>query len=124
MAIVRPETIVRGYRMRFRAFFFWRWKSCNLGGRLKINEEIRDLVCRMCKENPVCTEKSIQLETKGIQPGGLIPINLSCVILGRSVKPSWRRTPAKFAPFSGESSFRYTQDIDSTTSDGPKPLEL
>jgi hypothetical protein len=50
MAIVRPETIVRGYRMRFRAFF-WRWKSCNLGGRLKINEEIRDLVCRMCKEN-------------------------------------------------------------------------
>ncbi len=48
----------------------------------------------------VCTEKSIQLETKGIQPGGVLPRNLSCVILGRSVEPGWRQTPAKFALFS------------------------
>jgi len=60
----------------------------------------------------VCTEKSIQLETKGIQSGGVLPRNLSCVILSRSVEPGWRRTPAKFAPFSGESSFRYTQDLE------------
>jgi hypothetical protein len=58
---------------------------------------------------PVCTENSIQLETKGIQLGGVLPKNLGCMILGRSVDPSWRMTPAKFALFSGESSFRYTQ---------------
>jgi hypothetical protein len=43
---------------------------------------------RRCK-SPVCTEKSIQLETKEIQPGGVLPRNLSCVILGRSVDPGW-----------------------------------
>jgi 6-phosphofructokinase 2 len=59
---------------------------------------------------PVCTEKSIQLETKEIQRGGILPRNLSCVILGRSVDPSWRLMPAKFALFSGESSFRYTHE--------------
>jgi hypothetical protein len=59
----------------------------------------------------VCTEKSIQLETKRIQPGGVLPKNLGCMILGRQVDPGWRMTPAKFALFSGESTFRYTQDI-------------
>ena len=51
VAIIRPETIVRWHRMGFRAY--WRWKSRNLGGRPKIDEEIRDLVRRMCKENPL-----------------------------------------------------------------------
>ncbi len=35
----------------------------------------------MLAECPVCTEKSIQLETKGIQPGGTLPQNLSCLLL-------------------------------------------
>ena len=60
----------------------------------------------------MCTENSIQLETKEIQPDGVLPRNLCFVILGRAVEPGWRLTPAKFAPFSGESSFRYTQDKD------------
>ncbi len=65
----------------------------------------------MLTECPVCTEKSIQLETTAIQSDGILPRNLSCVNLGRSVELGWRLTPAKFALFSGESSFRYTQDI-------------
>ena len=60
---------------------------------------------------PVCTEKSIQLETTAIQSDGILPRNLSCVNLVRSVEPGWRLTPAKSALFSGESSFRYTQHI-------------
>ena len=56
--------------------------------------------------SPVCTEKSIQLETQGIQPGGVLPKNLSCVILGRSVEPGWRRTSAKFAPVCTEKSIQ------------------
>ncbi len=59
----------------------------------------------------VCTEKSIHLETTAIQSGGILPKNLSCVNLVRSVEPGWRLTPAKSALFSGESSFRYTQHI-------------
>ena len=50
-AIVRPETIIRWHRMGFRAW--WRWKSHNPGGRAGIDQEPRDLVLRMCKENPL-----------------------------------------------------------------------
>src|SRR6476661_6879683 len=50
-AIVRPETIIRWHRMGFRAW--WRWKSHNPGGRPGIDQELRDLVRRMCKENPL-----------------------------------------------------------------------
>lgn len=49
IAIVRPETVVRWHRMGFRAW--WRWKSRNLGGRPKIDRELRDLLRRMCEEN-------------------------------------------------------------------------
>ncbi len=51
IAIVRPETIIRWHRMGFRAW--WRWKSRNTGGRPKIDQELRDLVRRMCEENPL-----------------------------------------------------------------------
>ena len=37
--------------MGFRAW--WRWKSRNPGGRPKIDQELRDLVRRMCEENPL-----------------------------------------------------------------------
>ena len=50
-AIVRPETIIRWHRMGFRAW--WRWKSHNPGGRPGIDQEPRDLVHSMCKENPL-----------------------------------------------------------------------
>src|SRR5512140_3087783 len=50
-AIVRPETIIRWHRMGFRAW--WRWKSHNPGGRPGIDQKLRDLVRRMCKENPL-----------------------------------------------------------------------
>ena len=51
VAIIRPETVVRWHRMGFRAW--WRWKSRNPGGRPMIDRELRDLVRRMCEENPL-----------------------------------------------------------------------
>ena len=51
VAIIRPETVIRWHRMGFRTW--WRWKSRNPGGRPKIDPELRDLVRRMCKENPL-----------------------------------------------------------------------
>jgi len=35
----------------FRAW--WRWKSRNSGGRPKVDRELRDLIRRMCEENPL-----------------------------------------------------------------------
>ena len=49
--IVRPETVLRWHRAGFRAY--WRWKSRNRGGRPKIERELRDLIRRMSKENPL-----------------------------------------------------------------------
>jgi len=51
VTIIRPETIIGWHRAGFRAW--WRWKSRNLGGRPKVDAELRDLIGRMCRENPL-----------------------------------------------------------------------
>jgi transposase InsO family protein len=49
--VVQPDTIVRWHRAGFRAY--WRWKSQGRAGRPRIQRELRDLIRRMCKENPL-----------------------------------------------------------------------
>ena len=51
VTIVRPKTIIRWHRMGFRAY--WRWQSRNLGGRPRIRGDLRELIRRMCAENPL-----------------------------------------------------------------------
>lgn len=51
ITIVRPETLIHWHRAGFRAW--WRWKSRNPGGRPKVDRELRDLIRRMCEENPL-----------------------------------------------------------------------
>ena len=51
VTIIRPETLVRWHRGGFCRY--WRWKSRSLGGRPKIAAELRALIRRMCKENPL-----------------------------------------------------------------------
>ena len=51
ITIVRPETLVRWHRAGFR--WYWRWKSRSLGGRPKIDAELRALIRRMSAENPL-----------------------------------------------------------------------
>jgi transposase InsO family protein len=48
--VVQPETVVRWHRQGFR--YYWRWKSRNRG-RPKIDPEIRLLIRRMCRTNPL-----------------------------------------------------------------------
>lgn len=51
LMIVQPDTVVRWHRRGFK--LFWRWKShSKKPGRPPIWREIRDLVRRMCQENP------------------------------------------------------------------------
>ena len=49
--VVQPETILRWHRSGFKAF--WRWKSRNRVGRPKVDPELRNLIRRMSKENPL-----------------------------------------------------------------------
>src|SRR6266481_3094095 len=51
MTTIRPETLVRWHRASFRRY--WRRKSRNLGGRPKIDAELRALIRRMSAENPL-----------------------------------------------------------------------
>src|SRR5579864_2102877 len=51
ITVVKPETVIRWHRRGFRAY--WRWKSRRCGGRPRIDREIRDLIRRMSKENPL-----------------------------------------------------------------------
>jgi transposase InsO family protein len=49
--VVQPETILRWHRAGFRAY--WRWKSRGRPGRPKLTLELRELIRRMNKENPL-----------------------------------------------------------------------
>jgi hypothetical protein len=50
LTIIRPETLIRWHRSGFRCY--WRWKSRPLGGRPKIDTELRALIRRMSVKNP------------------------------------------------------------------------
>src|ERR1700687_6089709 len=49
--IVQPETVIRWHQRGFRAY--WRWKSRHIGGRPRINAEVRALIRRMNREHPL-----------------------------------------------------------------------
>jgi hypothetical protein len=51
LAIVKPETVIAWHRVGFR--LFWTWKVRHgRPGRPVVSREIRDLIRRMCRENP------------------------------------------------------------------------
>src|SRR6266478_1798707 len=49
--VVEPATILRWHRAGFRTY--WRWKSRGRAGRPRIERELRDLIRRMNRENPL-----------------------------------------------------------------------
>src|SRR5208282_3504731 len=49
--IVQPETVLRWHRRGFRAY--WHWCSRNHGGRPRIDRELRALIRRIGRENPL-----------------------------------------------------------------------
>jgi len=60
LTLIKPETVLRWHRHGFRAY--WRWKSRRRGGCPRIDREIRDLIRRMNKENPLCGTPLIHSE--------------------------------------------------------------
>jgi hypothetical protein len=51
LTIVKPETIVRWHRAKFRSY--WRWKSRPRGGRPTVPLEMRQLIRKMSIANPL-----------------------------------------------------------------------
>ena len=51
LAIVKPETVVAWHRAGFRRFWTWKVRR-GLPGRPVISREVRDLIRKMCRENP------------------------------------------------------------------------
>jgi hypothetical protein len=49
VAIIAPDTLIRWHRNGLWAY--WRWKSQLRGGRPKMPEEIRKLICEMSLAN-------------------------------------------------------------------------
>jgi hypothetical protein len=58
--VVQPETVLRWHRAGFRAF--WRSRSTKRAGRPKIDRELRDLIQRMSRENPLWVASRIHGE--------------------------------------------------------------
>src|SRR3989475_4738426 len=51
LQVVRPETVVGWHRQGFRRY--WAWKSGRRRGRPAIRTELRDLIQRMSRANPL-----------------------------------------------------------------------
>ena len=51
LAIVQPDTVVAWHRKGFRLFWTWKIRRGQLG-RPAVSREVRDLIRRMCRENP------------------------------------------------------------------------
>ena len=49
--VVQPETVLRWHRAGLQ--MFWRWKSCHRAGRPRIDRDLRDLIRRISRENPL-----------------------------------------------------------------------
>jgi len=63
LVIVQAETVVRWHRQGFR--LYWRWRSrSRKPGRPRIDAEIRELIKRMSRENPLWGTPRIQSELR------------------------------------------------------------
>jgi hypothetical protein len=51
LIVVKPATVVRWHRQGFK--YYWAWKSRHKGGRPVIDPEVRDLIRRMSRANPL-----------------------------------------------------------------------
>jgi transposase InsO family protein len=97
MLIIRPETLIRWHRAGFRGY--WRWKSCSLGGRPPIGQELRALIRRMSQENPLWGAPRIHGEL--LKLGFAVSQSTVAKYVARTSDPpnqSWRTFVRNHAP--------------------------
>lgn len=90
LVIVKPETVIRWHREGFR--LYWRWKSqAGPVGRPPVEREIRELIRRLARENPLCDAPRIAAELHFL--GYQVADSTVARYLSRGRKPSspnWR----------------------------------
>jgi putative transposase len=102
LAIVKPETVIAWHRAGF--CLFWTWKvRRGQPGRPLISREVRDLIRRMCRENPNWGAPRIHGEL--LKLGIDIAESSVSKSMVRGRKPpsqtwrtSWRITPSSWSP--------------------------
>jgi putative transposase len=62
LIIIKPDTVIKWHRKGFR--LYWRWKSKTPIGRPPIDKEIRELIRRISRENPLWGAPRIQSELR------------------------------------------------------------
>src|SRR2546422_3852729 len=70
LQVVRPETVVGWHRQGFR--HYWAWKSQRRCGRPAIRTELRDLIRRIRRANPLWGAPRIHGELLKLGPDGLV----------------------------------------------------
>ena len=92
--IVQPETVIRWHRRGFRAYC--RWRSSHLGGRPRIDAELRALIRRMNRENPLWGAPRIhgELLMLGIDVAEST-VDRYMVRRGRPPSQGWKGFPAQ-----------------------------
>src|SRR5215207_5330942 len=60
LVVVTPDTVVRWHRAGWRRY--WRWRSRSPGGRPRLSPEVRDLIARISRENPLWGSERIRGE--------------------------------------------------------------
>ena len=58
--LVNPETVISWHRAAWR--LLWRWRSRRPPGRPPIDDDLRDLIRRMWRENPTWGQQIIAAE--------------------------------------------------------------
>lgn len=89
LIIVKPETVVRWHRQGFK--LYWHWKSRAKRGRPSVDREIRDLIRRLSRENPLWGAPRIQSELRLL--GHNVADSTVAKYMTRQPKPSsqtWR----------------------------------
>ena len=60
LVLVQPETVIRWHRQGWRPF--WWWKSGRPAGRPRLSSEVRELIARLSRENPLWGTERIRGE--------------------------------------------------------------
>ncbi|MGA2616914.1 MAG: hypothetical protein ABSF26_04835 [Thermoguttaceae bacterium] len=98
LAIVQPETVIQWHRQGFR--LYWRWKSrARKPGRPPVQREVRELIRRMSRENPLWGAPRILSEL--LLPGYQAAERTVAKYMVRTRKPpsqNWRTFLANHVP--------------------------
>lgn len=93
LIIVKPDTVIRWHRKGWRAYWRWRSTRSKRAGRKRTTPEIRELIRRMARENPLWGQRRIQAELArlGISVGARTVAKYMRCPSSASPSPGWRQ---------------------------------